>query len=274
MGNTVSGTYMFKSRDPKGPFRPDVEAYRLLGNKDQLATHFSRFYRRGDELLVNHHSYDRSGRIWLAPLKRAVVDKEGHMRLGYWQGNEAVKGKEIGIDAAACDTFYKGSGGCEARWGAASGSLEVAVPGAEGVMLLANKFDLERGVVVEGVMELRSEDEAAAIGVYVEEDGDKGTAVLLCRGGRAELGTWGHGQSEGFVLEDPVSVGVKLGGEQRFRLMVRRTMLELYVDDLLVQCYMVGEKTTGRIGLFCRRGKAVFQGLRAWEMNLDESAGK
>ncbi|MBC8462655.1 MAG: hypothetical protein H8D67_32215, partial [Deltaproteobacteria bacterium] len=54
MGNRF-GMYTFVGDSPKGPFRPDTQAFRLLGSKKE-AMYFSRFYQIPGELLVNHHS--------------------------------------------------------------------------------------------------------------------------------------------------------------------------------------------------------------------------
>ena len=46
-------------------------------------------------------------------------------------------------------------------------------------------------------------------------------------------------------------------------------MLELYLDDFLVTCHSLNPMPTGRIGLAFEGGRAVFQDLKAWQMNLE-----
>ena len=62
--------------------------------------------------------------------------------------------------------------------------------------------------------------------------------------------------------------GIEHGKKHSFRLLIRRTMLEFYLDDMLIQCHSLPEKPTGKIGLIFESGKAIFEDLRAWEMNL------
>ena len=55
-------------------------------------------------MLVNGYMYSgytyESGETWLPPLKRAVVDASGHLRLGYWKGNEILQGVALNVDLA------------------------------------------------------------------------------------------------------------------------------------------------------------------------------
>ena len=70
---------------PEGPFRPARKNYHLLGGH----TYFSRFFPTPDGILVNHHSI--AGGVYFAPLKQAVVDDQGALRLKWWKGNERLK---------------------------------------------------------------------------------------------------------------------------------------------------------------------------------------
>ena len=86
LGATAPGMYTFIGDTPRGPFRPDIGAFRLLGNTRTRSTHFLRFYELPNEVLVNHFLFTRSLKAWLAPLKKAVIDDQGHLRLAYWRG--------------------------------------------------------------------------------------------------------------------------------------------------------------------------------------------
>ncbi len=61
--------------------------------------------------------------------------------------------------------------------------------------------------------------------------------------------------------------GIDAGKTCSFRLMFRKDVFELYLDDMLVQTYYVN-KATGRVGLVVRDGQATFNSLKAWQMNL------
>jgi len=52
-----------------------------------------------------------------------------------------------------------------------------------------------------------------------------------------------------------------------FRILLRANIFECYLNDLLVQTY-VTENPTGRIGFVAQDGQGIFEGLRAWKMNL------
>ena len=71
-----------------------------------------------------------------------------------------------------------------------------------------------------------------------------------------------------FDLVYKAEAGIEPGVKHAFRLLLRRTMLEFYLDDLLIQCHSLPEEPTGRIGLIFESGKALFEDLRAWDMNL------
>jgi hypothetical protein len=98
MGNT--GMYCFTSDSLDGPFALQKENPRLLVSKDRM-TYFARFYRCGEQTLLSHHSIERCGYakkragVWMAPLKSAKPDDNGILRLGYYEGNEALKGEAI-----------------------------------------------------------------------------------------------------------------------------------------------------------------------------------
>lgn len=76
------GTYLFVADRSEGPFRPDVGGYRWPPTYNV----FTRFHAAPGETLVNLKSVAICGNgraLWLSPLKKAVVDADGHLRLGY-----------------------------------------------------------------------------------------------------------------------------------------------------------------------------------------------
>ena len=48
---------------------------------------------------------------WHAPLKKAVVDADGHLRPGYWSGNDAMKGDPIPDSTAGLRPVFPSPGG-------------------------------------------------------------------------------------------------------------------------------------------------------------------
>ena len=175
-----SGMFTFVADRPQGPFRAAKRNHRLLTSRGHMNTYFARFTNLPGELMVIHHSIQRDGDVRLGLLKRAVVDEEGTMRLAWWEGNEALKGRRL----AELD----------------------AING--------------RGVVIEGRLRIPSNGPAIVIST---KEGD--TAISALENGVLEIG------------ENKINREMEFGREPRFRLLVEGSLMELYVQDILIQCY-------------------------------------
>ena len=270
------GMHVFIADEPRGPFRPDKEAFFLVAG-------FPRFYRTPEGVLVHQRLPGRAGRVWLPPLKRAIIDEEGHLRLAYREGNEAAKGAAINLDLESCIRICPLD--AEA-WKVSAESIEVDVPNSGALILFENHFDLERGVVLEGDVTLGAKAPRwGGMGIYIEEDAaaDAGLAVVAQTRGRTEAGTLkrmavrplsvsyhgGKMRFLNFAGRDAHPVGMAEGNTCRFRMLLRRDILELYVDDRLVhQVSSVPEKPTGRLGLIVESAEARFRNLEAWHMSF------
>jgi len=221
---------------PEGPFRAAKKNFRLLSGH----TYFSRFFPTPDGVLVNHHSIARNGQVYFGTLKRAVVDKDGTLRLGWWEGNEKLKHEAV----------------------------EVELPEAKGdagppIPMLGNTFDIESGVVLEGTLALPPSREAKTPGLYIECGHGRGAAMLVGVDGVSELGPIAADGS-GFKCEKRVDREMRFGETARLRLLLKRSLLEFYLDDILIECYSLPAVATGRIGLIQgERGDSV-RGLKAW----------
>jgi len=151
----------------------------------------------------------------------------------------------------------------------ASSRLEADELVRGGIALLSNAFDIQGGVVLEGSMEIHQPPRRwSGIGVYVEHNAEahKGTGIMLETRGCTEIATMDNRGS--FTPVHRAEIGIEPGKTHSFRLLLRRTMLEFYLDDLLIQCHSLPEKPTGVIGLIFESGRAIFEDLNAWEMNL------
>ena len=266
LGATAPGVYTFIGDTPKGPFRPDAGAFRLLGNTRTRSTHFARFYELPNEVLANHFLFTRSLKAWLAPLKKAVVDDQGHLRLAYWQGNEAMKGKPVAVAPPSRATT---SGSKEA--------VPLTVDGSGGIAVLPldGQFDVLNGVVLEGTLEIQTAGETPGrCGIYIEETTGQGTAVMVGTDGQSQLGALKLEGATSFEPDDFVEAGITPRREHTFRLLTRQYMLEFYLDDRLIQCYSIPERATGRIGFVAHGARAVASSLKAWEMNFPETKGQ
>ncbi len=207
---------------PEGPFRPARKNFRLLAGQ----TYFSRFFPTPRALLVNHHSISREG-VLFAPLKQAVVDGEGTLRLKWWAGNEALKRHPL---RAALD----------------------APPATQGqtppVRMFADGFDLSHGLVLEGTVELPAAGDAQPPGLFIQTAPDAGMAIRVLANAVTEIGKV-KGDGSAFAATDRVDRQFSLTGRARFRLLLKRSLLEFYIDDHLMQCWSLPQGPTGRIGL-------------------------
>lgn len=263
MGSKGYNVFTLVADGPRGPFRPDPVAYRLCGNSGRPLTWAAAWVRGNGELLISNYTYWKHGTPapWLLPLRKPVVDQAGHLRLGWWPGNEAIKGAELPLAAAG------------ARLDAGRR------PGGYALRYLDARFDLGQGVVLEGQIRAGADTGRPAAGFMIEEKPGEAMAIQLGVGpaegrethvGRISVATDGKTT---FVSEDVTGrgdatvTGIERDRVHTFRLLCRREMFELYVDDLLVQTY-VHAGGTGRIGLLARDGAAEFSGLRAWAMSF------
>jgi len=181
---------------------------------------------------VNHHSIARDGEVYLAPLKQAVVGDEGILRLGWWSGNEKMKHEEIDVKPLVSDSDTA-------------------------IVMLENTFDVDQGVILEGEMTLPN-------GLYIECEQDQGVAIMIGSDGAAELGQINRDGS-GFQSEKQVDREMSFGEPARFRLLLEHSLLEFYLDDILIECFSLPGRTTGRIGVLRSDDSYDLGQLQAWQ---------
>jgi len=220
---------------PEGPFHVTAKNPTLLAGH----TYFSRFFPAPDGLLANHHSIARDGHIYMGLLKRAVLDAEGILRLGWWEGNDGLKRQRTAMEIPTAD---------------------VAEPGA---LMLPNAFDLARGLILECRLSLPPTLFAARRGLYVECADDSGTAVLLDARGRVEFN---HTDLVGSidVVEHRTDREMTFDSPTLLRLVLEHSLMELYLDDILIECFSLPASATGRIGLLQGGDTHAFSNLIAW----------
>ncbi len=216
---------------PDGPFVAATRNPRLLSGH----TYFSRFYQAPAGLLVNHHSIVRDGQVYVGTLKGTTVDGEGTLRLVWWPGNEALKHTRLAVAPPATN-------GGRIAW-------------------LPTAFAAERGGGVEGTLGVPAGPGDPPAGLAIECHGDAGAALLVHAGGRAETGTT-QADGTGFKPEKIVDRELPYAAPARFRLLLKHSLLEFYLDDVLIECYSLPQSATGRIG--CLGGDAV-RVLSAWQ---------
>ena len=313
MGYSGYGVYTHIGDTPAGPFKPDFEAYRLNGNSIRWVTLWARFCRMNSELLINNYMVSgftiETGETWLPPLKKAIIDKYGHLRLGYWNGNDSVKGRRIIVDLHQCNIVFPKeenansthrfldinkeiknqiktfSTGIEIEAEFERGSVDrTNIPTI--VALLCEELDMEKGIVVEGSMQITCKDKkqtlvAPGIGIYLEERDQEGTAIILDTVNLTRIGNIHLHDSVAFCCEDETRIGcAAVAGISphilhSFRLLIRKNMFELYLDDFLIQTYNTTHNigsiglTPRRLGFLVQNGIGIFKDINVWQMNLD-----
>ena len=203
----------------------------------------------------------------MLPLRKPVVDNDGHLRLGWWKGNEALKGKlltleknKVELNTRDMESHYQ-------------------------IVYLNDVFDLDKGVVLEGrvnasPMALQQNSKAKPATGFVFEEGPKESYAIQLGIGQPEgreahigrLQTSAEGKLQ-FQSEDVTGkgcatvTGVENGKEHCFRLLVRQGMFELYIDDMLMQTY-VYKPSSGKVGFVAHDANVVFKDLQGWDMSL------
>lgn len=276
----------FIADKPTGPFRPDYPALKLNGysGRDVIAL-WAGYCRLPDDLLLTNYILDPYAPFWWhAPLKSAVVDAAGHLHMGYWKGNEALKGQEVSCDTATAKLAASTS---TAEISASQGSVTVtAAPtppirwitaGDPNIALaiLDTAFDTESGVVIEGSIKIAAMDGLCfpAIGIAFEEKDQKATAVFFETWGQTEIGTLSWSGQLHFEAKDQTGygsalvTGIKPDQPGHFRILFRKGIFEIYLNDLLVQTYFTREPS-GRIVFITQDGRGTLSDLKAWKMSL------
>jgi hypothetical protein len=217
---------------PEGPFCKAKKNFNVLTGH----TYFCRFFPHPkDGMLVCHFTRARNKQVSFAPIKDVRIDNEGTLRLGWWKGNEKMKHKPIAVEKPA------------------ESNTEVA--------MLGNSFDINQGIIIEGTLRLPKAENEPRHGLYVECTKNLGAGVLIDSTGVAELGQM-KADNTALKAEKRVDREMKFGKPARFRLLIKGSLMEFYLDDILIESYALPENATGRIGLV-NAGDAVGT-LKAW----------
>lgn len=186
--------YTFVGESPYGPFKPDIEMFRLAGHSRECITWLGHTLDSPDGFLVALWlSHDRNPDIpsqsfAIGPLKRLICD-DGHLRLGYWQKNDIAKGCALAIDLQKSDYAHPAVNLKTARDtinALGSDSIELSASRDGGIVLLDTPFDRQKGFIVEGCVKvsenrghIATHQHAAAAGFYFEGEPGCGVAMVL-----------------------------------------------------------------------------------------------
>jgi sucrose-6-phosphate hydrolase SacC (GH32 family) len=297
--------FTFVADSAAGPFKPDMGAYRLSGTSGIDGTNMiqilSAFVKDSPEDLISapitfrYPGTDGHG-TWFLPMRKAVVDGQGHLHLGYWKQNDLAKGAEIAADPTkTVVVFPPGQRDADpiVKVAGTQDSLTLATDkpwraypwlesdkSRKAVAVLNQKFDLDKGVIVEGHISARSASNRSQsyAGFYVEgAEKNTGTAILLQIGEaqwrESKIGKLRTDTAFNFEVLDVTGrnsatvTGLDNGGDHTFRLWLRGGQMELYIDDLLMQSFFIFTPT-GRIGLISQEAETQISQLKVYGMNL------
>jgi hypothetical protein len=205
LGELGYSMFTFIGDSPTGPFHPDKEAFRFCGTttRDSFYLTFSVYYQ--DQLLASNwftNGFNKREHRML-PLKRVHRDEDGHLRLVYWEGNEAMKGDPIALSLTKAGMEHPAGDYPKDRYSIETGQDRIAMKaGRDGMLvLLPGKHDLNTGLVVEGSvtaselsLRMATHRHPAAAGFYIEEAPGKGTALLLETLGLTRIGSFAYAE--------------------------------------------------------------------------------
>jgi hypothetical protein len=179
---------------------------------------------------------------YFAPPKRAVVDEEGILRLAYWEGNDRLKTRPVKIDLPNKDEIN-----------------------ANRLVMLKNRFDVDQGLILEGSFQRLKGGRFLAVnqGLYVETAPGRGTALMILPHGVTQIGAM-TAEDKQFRMDSFVNRMERYGTNPPFRLLLRNSQLEFYVNDRFIQCYSMPGNATGRIGIIHNGGPETIGELKAW----------
>jgi hypothetical protein len=179
---------------------------------------------------------------YFAPLKRAIVDAEGILRLAYWEGNDRFKTRPVKIDLPNKDQIY-----------------------ANRLVMLENRFDVDQGLILEGSFQGLKGGRFLAVnqGLYIENAAGSGTALMILPLGVTQIGAM-TAESKIFRMDSFVNRMERYGVNPSFRLLLRNSQLEFYVNDRFIQSYSMPGNATGRIGIIYNSDPKTIGELEAW----------
>jgi len=296
--------FTYVADSPTGPFRPDLGAYYLNGTSGidgtRMVQEVVSFVKDSPEDLVSvpftflYPGTDGHG-TWFLPMRKAIVDNQGHLRLAYWKQNDLAKGPEIAADASQNLVVFPQGQTASNPIVNVSGSKDSLLvsfdkvwrgfPWLDGsksrkaVVMLNQKFDLDKGLIVEGHVRGTNPNLGGQsyAGFYMEgADRNPGTAIRLQIGEplwrESKIGKLRTGADFDFEPLDVTGrysarvTGLDDGKDHTFRLWLRGGQMDLYVDDLLMQSFFLFSPS-GRIGFLSEESETQFSQLKFYSMN-------
>ena len=283
-GSMGYSVFTFVADSPLGPYRPCPRAYRLCGSSRadalpgvQWLASFGRG-RDGEVLITNYVTAGRSDtpnfintkqNVWLTPIKQAVTDAHGALRMGWWPANDALKGADrtpAQLRAGLTLTCTRDANGRPSPADdEAFGHYKLPAPG-------------ERGLFVEGAATLRGDGHRNAARFGFAFQGDDAVRTVTVQMGRpaytrARIHDQPHLGSPTRTLVDEVEpfhagkTNVEKDTPFTFKLLCRAGMFELYIDGLLVQTHLTPEGTS-EVCVYIENAHLAVERLAMYDMTL------
>ncbi len=242
----------------------------------------------------------------------------------YWEGNEALKGKRIDTPITYTDHCYATENKTTLTDEYAKVTDDVLKlhtktwyfvlknPPVMSVAMVDRKIDAGKGLIIEGNVLVKGEspsllegESPVLFGLILEEKECFGTAILFHSFLQTQIGTLDWSNGINFKMEDEFGFlgSAPLGGivkkvPHTFRLILRRNMFEIYLDDHYVQTFNTTHEHGAppdsiwnlthnpdpdydkkydihigdfprRLGFLCQYGTCFVSDLKLYEMNLD-----
>jgi hypothetical protein len=229
---TVSEGRVGMATSPMGPFMQQPKNPNVFGGD----IYFPRFFHSAPDGPLMNHFYT-GGPIYAAPIKAINIDGEGILRLVWWPGNEKLK----------------------------AAKLPVTLQGPRGaVQWLDASLDVNQTLVIEGTAHLPEAAPAASalLGLLI----DQGNAAAECVSFERTRTLFGDvrldAQAISLSVRQTAKRDLDLGTRQRFRVLLNRDMMEVYVNDYLTILARVNN--TGRFGLITGTAPDGIDDIRIW----------
>ncbi len=227
---------------PQGPFWGQRKNHNIFGGD----IYFPRFFHTAaDGPLMNH--FYKDGPVYAAPLKAIDIDREGAMRLVWWSGNEKLKAAPVPVKM-------------------------ISSPGP--VQWLENRIDVNHTSVMEGTVHIpnRSPDDQILRGIVMNQGNDTAQCISF----EQSQTLFGDIRFDAVPIKMSVrqraNRDVDLGREQRFRIVLNRDMMEVYVNDYLTILARV--RNTGHLGVLTGDDADGGENIQMWRSANESEAPK
>ena len=213
------GMYTLVTDAPGGPFRPASRNFGLLRNRTRMHVYFSRFLDTPNGVLVNHHTL-----------------AEGKFSDEHFVVYVAPLKRARIIDDGLYLAWWSGNDKLK--------GTEIAISATDKDTVSTRA---DTGLILEGTLALPGS-------LFIGTKGEAGVSIAVDTDATTRIGPTAQ---DGVLAncEEEVNREISLGPCPRFRLLLRHTMLEFYLEDLLVQCYTMARPMNGTIS--CHNAAAL-----------------